>query len=120
MFPLGDGDLFVVIGSVYPAWTNEWWIGTITPGLGHYSRVAVKHIPGAHGVRDFGGVFYSWLGLGVSTDGSRWSLGDVKSLCRGTLFWVIVLLQIFTGMSLRGGGANCCYRSTPPKRAPTR
>ena len=51
-----DPELFVVISSVYPAWTNEWWVGRITPGVGHFDKTAFTPIAGAHGVLDYGGV----------------------------------------------------------------
>ena len=63
VFPLGDDpELFVVISSIYPAWTNEWWIGRIASGLGHFDKTAFTPIEGAHGVLDYGGVYAAKTG----------------------------------------------------------
>lgn len=69
VFPLGDDPtLFVVISSVYPAWTNEWWIGKIEPGLNHFDTTAFTPIPGAHGVLDHGGVYAAKTGADQVVD----------------------------------------------------
>ena len=44
------------------AWTNEWWVGRIAPGLGHFDTTAFTPIKGAHGVLDYGGVYAAKTG----------------------------------------------------------
>jgi hypothetical protein len=69
VFPLGeDPELFVFISSVYPAWTNEWWIGKIKEGLGHFDEPAFQPIAGAHGVLDYGGVYAAKTGADQVVD----------------------------------------------------
>jgi hypothetical protein len=72
VFPLGDDpSLFVVISSVYPAWTNEWWIGHIKAGLGHFDETAFTPLPGAHGLLDYGGVYAAKTGAEQVVDQRR-------------------------------------------------
>jgi hypothetical protein len=54
--------------SVYPAWTNEWWVGRIAPGLGHFDKTAFTPIEGAHGVLDYGGVYAAKTGADSVVD----------------------------------------------------
>lgn len=70
VFPVGGNgsDLFVVLSSLAPSYTNEWWIGNLKPGTGHYGQTAFTPLPGAHGVLDFGGVFAGKTGADVKID----------------------------------------------------
>eukprot|EP01043_Picozoa_sp_COSAG02_P067966 COSAG02_NODE_11115_length_1790_cov_1.460674_2_plen_284_part_00 len=50
------------------AWTNEWWVGRIAPGLDHFDTTAFTPIEGAHGVLDYGGVYAAKTGADTAID----------------------------------------------------
>eukprot|EP01052_Picozoa_sp_SAG31_P033797 SAG31_NODE_3866_length_3801_cov_2.237979_2_plen_401_part_00 len=62
VFPVGgpNSSMFAVLSSLAPSMTNEWWIGELQAGTGHFSPTAFA--PLAHGVLDYGGVFAAKTG----------------------------------------------------------
>ena len=68
VFPVGGNgsDLFAVLSSLAPSYTNEWWVGELKPGAGHYDQTAFT--PLSHGVLDYGGVFAGKTGADVTID----------------------------------------------------
>lgn len=71
---LSSGSIFLLrsvksmLFFLVQAWTNEWWVGRIAPGLGHFDTTAFTPIEGAHGVLDYGGVYAAKTGADTVID----------------------------------------------------